>query len=181
MWGGEFHSLRLATGQIGHLDVRADSLTLWKTSGHGTNSLLRQAAHNPGVIRGPTPGSLWTASGRREINVLALHINEANVGVTALVAAIMQGWRGSFKTCVKGAKKVGKRHKFVTAYLHNLTQGAGPQGAIEGNFNWNKCLSCLSLLKSMFFFVCYLFFIIKHTIQSEQRIQRLTKYKQIQR
>lgn len=99
----------LATGQIGHLDVRADSLTLCKTSGHGTNSLLRQAAHNPGMIREPTPGSLWTASGRKvKINVLALHINEANVEVTTLVAAVMQALRGSFKACVKGVKKGGE-------------------------------------------------------------------------
>lgn len=43
------------------------------------------------------------------------------------------------------------------------------------------CVMFFSLLKSLFF-VCYLFFfIIKHTIQSEQRIQLLTKYKQIQR
>lgn len=37
-------------------------------------------------------------------------------------------------------------------------------------------------VKVIVFFVCYLFFfIIKHTIQSEQRIQLLTKFKQIQR
>lgn len=41
-----------------------------------------------------------------------------------------------------------------------------------------------SLLKSSGFFFCLFvtsFLIIKHTIQSEQRIQLLTKYKQIQR
>lgn len=80
------------------------------------------------MIREPTPGSLWTASGRKvKINVLALHINEANVEVTTLVAAVMQALRGSFKACVKGVKKVGKRHELVTAYLHSLTQGAGTQ------------------------------------------------------
>lgn len=122
--GGEFHSLRLATGQIGHLDVRADSLTLCKTSGRGTNSLLRQAAHDKGVMRGATPGGLWTASGRREINVLALHINEANVGVTALLAAVVQGVRGSFKTWGKGGEETQARYS-VFAQSHTGSWNTG--------------------------------------------------------
>lgn len=49
----------------------------------------------------------------------------------------------------------------------------GHKKVIDEYFNLNN--SCFSPIKSLF-----VFFIIKHTVESEQRIQLLTKYQQIQ-
>lgn len=96
------------------------------------------------MIRGgAAPRGRWMLPGRREINVLALHINEANAEVTAGTAATEAEGRGE-----EGASS-------LQDYLCSLTQGAETQGAIEEYFNWNKCVSCFFFtVKVIGIFVC---------------------------
>lgn len=155
MCRGEFQSLRLATAQTGHLDVRADSLTLCKSSGHGQIPSWDWRHTIQAWLEGPHRA----ACGRQAVKGRSMFLHSTLMRLMwerqlwSLLSC--RDWGARLKHVSKVRKKGGEH---ICTVSHREPEHR--ERAIEQDFNWNKCVSCFFTVKVIFFCLLPLFFLL---------------------